>query len=46
MYLLDDDGKPVDMGIHPKDWMQDKGGVLSLTASQHIPQRLRKTDKL
>ncbi len=36
VYLLDDAGNAVDMGIHPKDWMQDKGGILSLTASKAI----------
>ncbi len=33
LYLLDDKGQVLDMGIHPKDWMSDVGGVLSLTAS-------------
>lgn len=36
VYLLDAKGQPIDMGIHPKDWMQDEGGVLSLTASKQI----------
>jgi D-alanyl-D-alanine dipeptidase len=36
VYLIDDQGKPLDMGIHPKNWMQDKEGVLSLTASTAI----------
>ena len=36
VYLIDDNGEPLDMGIHPKDWMQDKEGVLSLTASTAI----------
>lgn len=36
VYLIDDHGMPLDMGIHPKDWMQDEGGVLSLTASKMI----------
>ena len=36
VYLIDDHGKAVDMGIHPKDWMQDEGGVLSLTSSTLI----------
>lgn len=36
VYLLDDDGNVVDMGMHPKDWMEDAGGVLSLTASTAI----------
>jgi D-alanyl-D-alanine dipeptidase len=36
VYLVDDQGKPFDMGIHPKDWMQDKDGILSLTNSTSI----------
>lgn len=36
VYLIDDQGKPLDMGIHPENWMQDKDGVLSLTASTDI----------
>ncbi len=36
VYLIDDRGSPLEMGIHPKDWMQDEGGVLSLTASTLI----------
>lgn len=36
VYLIDDQGKPLDMGIHPEKWMQDKDGVLSLTASTNI----------
>ena len=36
VYLIDDNGNPLDMGIHPKDWMQDKDGLLSLTNSTSI----------
>ena len=36
VYLVDDHGKPLDMGIHPKDWMKDKDGRLSLTNSKII----------
>ncbi len=36
VYLIDNQGKPLDMGIHPKDWMQDKEGMLSLTDSTVI----------
>ena len=36
VYLIDDHGKPLEMGIHPKDWMKDKDGALSLTASNAI----------
>ncbi len=36
VYLIDDEGRAFDMGIHPKDWMQDKDGVLSFTDSNLI----------
>lgn len=36
VYLIDDNGKPVEMGIQPKDWMNDIDGTISLTASQII----------
>lgn len=36
VYLIDDHGKPLAMGIHPKDWMKDKDGLLSLTHSKII----------
>ena len=36
VYLIDDEGNPLEMGIHPKDWMQDKDGGLSLTGSTLI----------
>lgn len=36
IYLVDTQGKPVPMGIHPKDWMQDLDGVLSLPDSKKV----------
>lgn len=42
VYLIDDDGHAVDMGIHPKDWMKDEGGVRSLTASDRISAAAKK----
>jgi D-alanyl-D-alanine dipeptidase len=42
VYLIDDQGKPLDMGIHPKDWMQDKDGTLSLTDSTVISEAAKK----
>lgn len=36
IYLVDDAHHPVDMGIHPKDWMQDQNGSRSVTASRTI----------
>lgn len=46
LYLIDDQGKPLDMGIHPKDWMQDKGGVLSLTDSKAISGEAQKNREI
>ncbi|STX52836.1 D-alanyl-D-alanine dipeptidase [Legionella busanensis] len=40
IYLIDDTGKPVDMGIHPKDWIKDDGS-LSRTASKKISLQAR-----
>jgi len=42
VYLIDDTGTPYDMGIHPKDWMQDADGLLSLTDSPHISEAAKK----
>jgi D-alanyl-D-alanine dipeptidase len=36
VYLIDDNGNPLDMGIHPKDWMKDIDGILSLTNATSI----------
>lgn len=36
LYLIDQYGKPIDMGIHPQDWMQDLDGRLSKTESDAI----------
>ncbi|HYF97940.1 MAG TPA: M15 family metallopeptidase [Coxiellaceae bacterium] len=36
LYLIDDQGVAVDMGIHPKDWMEDKDGSISQTDSKDI----------
>lgn len=36
LYLVNMQGEPIDMGIHPKDWMQDIDGSLSLTGSTNI----------
>jgi D-alanyl-D-alanine dipeptidase len=40
VYLLDDKGNAVDMGIHPKDWMEDDGSY-SLTDSLMISDQAR-----
>lgn len=46
VYLLDDHGNAMDMGIHPKDWMADEGGVLSLTASHIISPEAQKNRQI
>ena len=46
VYLVNEKGQPVDMGIHPKDWMQDEGGLLSLTASELISATAKKNRKI
>lgn len=33
IYLVNNQGKYMDMGIHPKDWMKDLDGSISVTAS-------------
>lgn len=35
VYLIDEKGNPLDMGLLIKDWMEDKDGLLSQTDSQH-----------
>lgn len=42
VYLLNDQGGAVDMGIHPKDWMNDLNGSLSLTNSNVISKEAKK----
>lgn len=46
VYLLGDNGDALDMGIHPKDWMADEGGVLSLTASHAISVTAKKNRRI
>jgi D-alanyl-D-alanine dipeptidase len=46
VYLIDDNGKPLDMGIHPKDWMKDKEGRLSLTDSKNISKEAKTNRKI
>jgi D-alanyl-D-alanine dipeptidase len=36
VYLINDAGEPIEMGIHPQDWMQDTDGSLSLINSQSV----------
>lgn len=42
VYLLDDQGQAIDMGIHPKDWMNDTTGKLSQTNSKIISPTAQK----
>ena len=46
VYLIDDNHKPLDMGIHPEDWMSDKDGALSLTASPIISTEAQKNRRI
>jgi zinc D-Ala-D-Ala dipeptidase len=46
IYLVDDQGKYVDMGIHPKDWMSDSDGSLSKTASPVISATAQKNRQI
>lgn len=41
VYLVDAQGHALDMGIHPKDWMQDKDGKLSKTDSKYIAREAK-----
>jgi len=42
LYLIDDAGNAVEMGIHPKDWMLDHDGSLSLPDSKLISGEAKK----
>lgn len=46
VYLVDDTGRPLDMGIHPKNWMADTDGTLSLTDSEYISENAKKNRRL
>lgn len=45
VYLIDDKGHAIDMGMHPKDWVEDDG-ILSLTASPVISLEAKKNRKI
>ncbi len=36
VYLINEKGEALDMGIHPADWMDDENDLFSYTASTHI----------
>lgn len=42
VYLINEQGEAVDMGIHPKDWVQNLNGSLSLTSSSIISDEAKK----
>ncbi len=42
VYLINKKGEAVDMGIHPKDWMNDLHGTLSLTNSNVISKEAKR----
>ncbi len=46
VYLINDKGESLDMGIHPKDWQEDNDGSLSLTASTFISDEAQKNRSL
>ena len=46
VYLIDDYGQTVDLGIHPRNWMNDADGVLSLTASNYISLLAKKNRQI
>lgn len=46
VYLLNAQGEAIDMGIYPKDWMVDKDGRLSLTASTYISNEAKKNRQI
>lgn len=46
LYLIDDAGQPIEMGIHPEDWMQDDDGFISLTASTLISIEAQQNRKI
>lgn len=46
VYLIDDHDQAVDMGIHPKEWMNDADGVLSLTTSKQISPDAQKNRQI
>jgi zinc D-Ala-D-Ala dipeptidase len=46
IYLIDANMNPIDMGIHPKDWMDDVDGSTSETDSKKISQNAIKHRKI
>lgn len=46
VYLIDEQGEAIDMGIHPKDWMDDLDGSLSLTDAQIISEKAKQNRRI
>ncbi|KTD71414.1 M15 family metallopeptidase [Legionella tucsonensis] len=46
VYLINEQEEIIEMGIHPKDWMEDLDGSLSLTASEIIPAKAKQNRKI
>lgn len=46
VYLINEKGEAVEMGIHPKDWMEDLEGTFSLTLSPHISAEAKQYRKI
>lgn len=46
VYLIDENGDSLDMGIHPKDWLLDVEGVLSRTNAVNISPEAKKNRKM
>ena len=46
VYLIDEAGRAIEMGIHPKDWMEDDDGVVSLTDSLIISDEAKQNRQI
>lgn len=46
IYLVDENNHPVEMGIHPADWIDDKDGSVSATQSTHISAEAKQNRKI
>ncbi|WP_454785681.1 M15 family metallopeptidase [Legionella sp. WA2024007413] len=46
VYLINEQGEAIDMGIHPKDWMEDLDGSLSFTVSEVISNEAKQNRQI
>ncbi len=46
IYLIDEKGEALDMGIHPKDWLLDVDGTLSKTNAPEISDEAKKNRQI